>query len=219
MKRRKIPYQEIDSHQLGNLVRGLLLQVCAIDDALSARLIQTNAEVADLIRGTRVSVDTLFNFATEMANQNKLAMRPSVLREATESLQRIYGNDLSRKGIELEIGVASNLVVDVPLRVVLRTIENLVSNASDAIGLGGGRIYISAEDLGSMIVCEVMDDGSGIPEEIRNRIFDPGQTTKENHNGRGLYLARHYLTRNHASIELTSPGPGGTKFTIHFPKP
>ncbi len=207
-------------HQLVNLVRDIALPVRAINDALSARTLQTDTETAALIRNTRLSTDTLLDFAAEMMNVTKLdSHRPCSLREAAEQSLRLFGDGLRRNGIALEIQIEPGLVIDMPFHVAALAISNLVSNAKEVISTRGGKISIAAVDRGEAIFCEVVDDGPGVPEKVRDRIFEIGVTTKKRSGGWGLYLVKRSLTENHASIELTSPGPGGTKFTIRFPKP
>jgi signal transduction histidine kinase len=71
---------------------------------------------------------------------------------------------------------------------LVRVLLNLVLNACDAIGSGGGLAIRAAADGGNVVV-DVSDSGPGVPEEIRERIFDPFFTTKGQGKGTGLGLA------------------------------
>jgi signal transduction histidine kinase len=64
----------------------------------------------------------------------------------------------------------------------------------------------------------VVDDGSGLPPEIRERIFDPFFTTKPVGQGTGLGLdiARRLVLRHHGEIEVDSR-PGRTQFSVTLP--
>ena len=85
---------------------------------------------------------------------------------------------------------------------------NLVDNALDA---AKGRVAVAAGRQGHSVVVRVVDDGPGLPPEIRERIFDPFFTTKPVGQGTGLGLdiARRIVRRHHGEIEVDSR-PGRT---------
>src|SRR5262249_61664488 len=92
-----------------------------------------------------------------------------------------------------------------------------VDNALDAAG-EGGRVEVSAERAGNNVAVKVVDNGPGIPDEIRNRIFDPFFTTKPVGSGTGLGLdiVRRLVQRHHGQIDVTSR-PGFTEFRVSLP--
>ncbi len=92
---------------------------------------------------------------------------------------------------------------------------NLVDNALDA---AKSRVTVSAGRQGSSVVVNVVDDGAGLPPEIRERIFDPFFTTKPIGQGTGLGLdiARRLILRHHGEIDVDSR-PGHTKFRVTLP--
>jgi signal transduction histidine kinase len=92
---------------------------------------------------------------------------------------------------------------------------NLVDNALDA---AKSRIAVAASRQGHSVVVRVVDDGPGLPPEIRERIFDPFFTTKPMGQGTGLGLdiARRLVLRHHGEIEVDSR-PGHTQFSVTLP--
>jgi signal transduction histidine kinase len=94
---------------------------------------------------------------------------------------------------------------------------NLIDNAIDAVN-ESGRVEVKATREQSRICVRVMDNGPGIPSEIRERIFDPFFTTKPVGKGTGLGLdiVRRLVQRNNGEIELDSQ-PGRTEFRVTFP--
>jgi signal transduction histidine kinase len=95
--------------------------------------------------------------------------------------------------------------------------SNLIENALDAIG-DGGRVDVRVATEGSRLVVRVVDNGSGIPAEIRERIFDPFFTTKPVGLGTGLGLdiVRRLVVHNEGHIEVDSQ-PGRTEFRVFLP--
>jgi signal transduction histidine kinase len=92
---------------------------------------------------------------------------------------------------------------------------NLVDNALDA---ASGHVSVAAGRQGPSVVVRVVDDGPGLPAEIRERIFDPFFTTKPVGQGTGLGLdiARRIVQKHQGSIEVDSR-PGHTQFSVTLP--
>jgi PAS domain S-box-containing protein len=95
---------------------------------------------------------------------------------------------------------------------------NLVSNAVDAMSKKGGHLTIQVSPkVGptgrNEVVVAVLDDGPGIPDEIRDRIFEPFVTTKSSGTGLGLAITKRIVTAHHGSIKVNS-FPGGTVFEV-----
>lgn len=104
---------------------------------------------------------------------------------------------------------------------------NLIVNASHAIEDnlqnqpgGKGVIRISTRAKGGWLEIRVQDTGTGIPDEVLEKMFDPFFTTKEigKGTGQGLAISRNIITRNHqGKIEVkTTPGKGST-FVLKLP--
>ena len=93
---------------------------------------------------------------------------------------------------------------------------NLLDNAIDAVNPGGHVTVRAVRELGRVVV-SIIDDGPGVPAEIRSRIFDPFFTTKGVGEGTGLGLdiVRRLLQRYDADISLDSV-PGHTEFQVRL---
>jgi signal transduction histidine kinase len=91
---------------------------------------------------------------------------------------------------------------------------NLIHNAIDAVP-ASGRVEVSAWREGRNVIVTVVDDGHGIPDEIRDRIFDPFFTTKPVGQGTGLGLdiVRRLVRMNDGDIQVESR-PGRTEFRV-----
>lgn len=96
-------------------------------------------------------------------------------------------------------------------------LEALVKNAIDALHGRAGTITIMADAVNGAGELRVMDDGPGVPREVRRKLFDPGVTTKERGWGIGLALARRVIEESHeGQIELDALAPQ-TTFIIRIP--
>ena len=87
---------------------------------------------------------------------------------------------------------------------------NLVRNAWQHCQkkLGSIRILARAGYMGDAVICEMIDDGPGIPAELRAQIFEPFFTTRPGGTGLGLYIARELADANGAALELLPKSPG-----------
>jgi signal transduction histidine kinase len=63
----------------------------------------------------------------------------------------------------------------------------------------------------------VRDNGAGIGEVERRRLFEPYFTTKPDGTGLGLFVTRQLVTQHGGTIEFRCPAEGGTEFTVSFP--
>jgi signal transduction histidine kinase len=94
---------------------------------------------------------------------------------------------------------------------------NLIDNALDAVPQGG-RVEVGAELENQAVVVRIVDDGPGIPDEVKPRIFDPFFTTKPQGMGTGLGLdiVRRLVSHNDGAIEFETR-PGRTEFRVRLP--
>ena len=94
---------------------------------------------------------------------------------------------------------------------------NLIDNALDAIP-ESGRVEVTARREDQRVVVRVIDNGAGIPAQIRERIFDPFFTTKPMGHGTGLGLdiVRRLVRHNDGEISVESQ-PGRTQFRVALP--
>ncbi|MEO8619740.1 MAG: HAMP domain-containing sensor histidine kinase [bacterium] len=98
------------------------------------------------------------------------------------------------------------------------SLEVLVKNAVDALAGRGGRITLATThrpEGGARII--VVDDGPGIPRDVRGRIFEPGFSTKKSGWGIGLSLARRIVEENHGGTLRLAPSDRGASFEIILP--
>jgi signal transduction histidine kinase len=95
---------------------------------------------------------------------------------------------------------------------------NMLENALDAVHEGGRVVVAAHRAPQDMVIVSVIDDGPGIPEEIKPRIFDPFFTTKPVGDGTGLGLdiAKRIVRRHNGTIEVSSR-PGRTEFRVALP--
>jgi signal transduction histidine kinase len=98
---------------------------------------------------------------------------------------------------------------------------NLISNAIEAMSKTGGTLTVrlqSSDAIPNRPQIEVIlsDDGPGIPDEIRERIFDPFVSHRSKGTGLGLAITKRIVTAHQGTITVNS-FPGGTVFHVFLP--
>jgi signal transduction histidine kinase len=98
---------------------------------------------------------------------------------------------------------------------------NLILNACQAMG-ENGTLRITCGTVGDhMVRVNIRDSGPGVPEELRQRIFEEGFSTKESGTsggmGLGLAIAKGIIEKHRGRIEVENVAEGGAAFTVFLP--
>jgi nitrogen fixation/metabolism regulation signal transduction histidine kinase len=161
-------------------------------------------------------VEVLKNMAQEFSTFAKLPeprLAAVDLNQTVRSVLKLYSSGTD--GIEVETEYAANLpqaLADADQ--LRRVIGNMVKNAVEAME-GKGRLKIStrAVDGEAMVRVTISDTGRGIPDDMKERIFDPYFTTKKGGTGLGLAMAYRIIQDHGGKISLVT-GSEGTTFDV-----
>ncbi|HET7583304.1 MAG TPA: ATP-binding protein [Gemmatimonadaceae bacterium] len=94
-------------------------------------------------------------------------------------------------------------------------LEALAKNGLDALAGRGGHLHIAAERMEpDRVRVRILDDGPGIPRELRKRIFEPGFSTKQSGWGIGLSLARRIIEEHNDGRLVLAPSERGATFDV-----
>ena len=96
--------------------------------------------------------------------------------------------------------------------------SNLLDNALDAMK-GEGTLTLRTAREGDRVLVEVADSGPGIPEETKNRVWEPFFTTKDvgDGSGLGLDIVRRIVCDTHGGDVSVESQPGDTRFRVRIP--
>ena len=161
----------------------------------------------------------------EFARESKPAKQPAQLNEIIKKSFILINEQLRLKKIDVDLDFDSPVIAEVDETRLEQVFINLVSNARDAIieahGEAGGRICVRSRVVsGSELEIEISDNGIGMTEEIKSKIFNPFFTTKEPGRGTGLGLSiSHGIVQDHGgTIGCVSERGKGTTFQIRLPR-
>ncbi|MEK7829483.1 MAG: HAMP domain-containing sensor histidine kinase, partial [Acidobacteriota bacterium] len=156
-------------------------------------------------------------------NRRFLPLAAIVRRSAQE-----LNVQLSQLGVQLHTDVSEEILLDADDEKLGRVFENLLINslqsfqqmgqgASQQTGLGAGKIQILARPENDGVRVDVLDDGPGIPDSIRERLFEPFISSgKQGGTGLGLAIARGIVEAHGGKISLTDSAIGA-HFVIQLP--
>jgi two-component system, sporulation sensor kinase E len=139
----------------------------------------------------------------------------SILEEIADFVQP----EAERNGIAVKVSIEKNLPsILLDKRHIKQALLNLIQNAMAAMP-NGGRLGLKAEYASDEIRISISDNGTGIPEELLTKIFEPYFTTKKNGTGLGLTITFKIIKEHSGDISLESKEGRGSTFTIHLPVP
>jgi len=149
----------------------------------------------------------------DLARNRPPQKRNTSVRELVDSAAEAA---LLPSAISLQTEMAADLTATLDPDQVRQILANLFTNAAQALkGRGQIRVEAGPAPDGGVFI-RVRDDGPGIPEEDRKRVFEALYTTKAKGSGLGLALCRRIMEAHGGTIEL-EPGPGGASFRLLFP--
>jgi signal transduction histidine kinase len=204
---------------VGTIARSLECLDPRQEAALDARRAHWE-RAADRLRELKTGLARIHELVIKLRTFSRLdegEVKRISIRESIDSVLTILKYRL-RAGVEVrtELGAPDEIVCYAgPLN---QAIMNLLSNAIDAVN-GKGTIEISSGAEGSSYVICVADNGSGIPDAIRERVLEPFFTTKPVGLGTGLGLSITYsIVKKHGGeLELAPRSGGGTVARIRLP--
>ena len=164
----------------------------------------------------------LLKFAETYRNLNKITtlnLKRVYVRDLFENLHHLMQPTLEQKNIELEIVLKDpDLELEADTNLVEQVLINLVVNAMEAVKeREEPRIILSSWYANNhKTVIKVADNGTGMPEEILDKIFIPFFSTKKSGSGIGLSLCKQIMMLHKGNIQVQSVEGQGTAFMMQF---
>jgi two-component system, cell cycle sensor histidine kinase and response regulator CckA len=218
------------AHDFNNLLAAIVGHSEVLTDYLAPGD-PRSAEVQAIRDAAELAADLtrqLVVFSSKQRLQQTVLNLNDVIERARTGLQR-----LMRDGIVLETRPADQLwSVNADAGQIFQIVLNLVVNARDAMPDGGtvtletANVTIGPEvarrrsiEPGDYVELSVRDTGTGIPPEVRVRLFEPFFTTRDRHRGTGLGLSTVYgiVKQSGGHIIVDSEVGRGSKFVIYLP--
>ncbi|MCH8496702.1 MAG: cyclic nucleotide-binding domain-containing protein [Balneolales bacterium] len=171
------------------------------------------------IKLTSGRISGLVRSLKRYSRHETVQIEPTDLREGILDTIQILGNRL--KNIKLKIDISEKLPkVNVDSAELNQVWTNILINACDAIR-DEGEITITSKTDDKCVHIAIGDDGTGVPVELREKIFKPSFTTRNSSGnfglGLGLSISRDLAMKNGGDIEVGESDAGGALFTVKIP--
>ncbi|KAA3631243.1 MAG: sensor histidine kinase [Calditrichaeota bacterium] len=149
--------------------------------------------------------------------ETKLDIQTVNLIEYFENLQSFHAGSFEQKGLKFVIDSCEPLFITIDPGRFQRVFDNIINNAREALK-PGDRVSLGYQQDEEKLTIYVKDDGPGIPEHIKEKLFDPFVTSgKKNGTGLGLAIAKKVVEDHGAQIVVHSDSEKGTMFEIVLP--
>src|SRR5881296_1209187 len=197
------------AHEIKNPLTAMRIAV----DQVSRTVGQSDRRAAVAIDVLAAETQRLDQLAKEFSEFGRLPEGPKSEVDLVDLL-----TDLGKSAMPAEVAVTVHANGESckllghydPLR---HAFANLLRNASEAMG-GRGTIEIAVSRDGAGLAVTIADHGAGIPDDLRQRVFEPYFTTKHDGTGLGLALVRQTIEAHNGSITVAETPGGGATFSI-----
>jgi signal transduction histidine kinase len=170
----------------------------------------------------QLEIQSIMNMITEILDFSKgktnilprKASAADVLKRCQPQIEQLFLNS----GIEMKLENDSKKLIHIDIEKLSRVFYNISKNAREALK-NRGNFYFKIYDAEKEVIFELKDDGPGIPEEIRGRLFDSFVTSgKDSGTGLGLAIVKKIVDEHHGKIEIVTTKELGTTFFIRIPE-
>lgn len=199
------------AHELGNPLASLSTRVALLQQNQTAEFVQESAAVLNTqIARIQRLVRSVQRFGRSIEGDRGDCDLATVISDVLRKVQL----DPRMRRVVLDIVVGDGLPpVSVGRDQLTQVVLNLVINAAEAMP-DGGTLKIGAGSGEGFVRLRIEDDGIGIPMQMRQNLFRPIESSKENGSGLGLFLSRWIVTEAGGDIRVLDASPKGTIFEL-----
>ena len=173
-------------------------------------------EKLGIIESEARRLETLLNEVRDFTRPAPPQIEPRDLNETVGESLALMAGVMESRGVTL-VTALDPALPPVPHDAgrIKQVLLNLLKNAIEAMD-AGGTVSVATAMAGARARVRVADTGSGIPEVMRDRVFDPFCTTKESGTGLGLTVCQRIVEDHHGDIRFATSAEG-TTFTVELP--
>jgi signal transduction histidine kinase len=180
-----------------------------------------NEEAAKLADEMIHQVDRFVNMAQEILDFSRgvsaTHIEETEFGEVMEDVLAFIEKDLTKRNIKIEKILNFQGKVKVDQDKIVRVFYNIASNAADAMPTGG-MLTVTTEEAGGMVKVDFKDTGTGMPEEVKRKIFEPFVTYGKKHGtGLGMAIVKKVMDDHKGKIEIETEMGKGTTIRLLFP--
>ena len=212
------------AHSIKNLLMGLEGGMYMVDSGLQRADAGRIADGWQILQRNFEKTTALVKDFLSFAKGRLPELRPADPNALARGVMELYRDAAAKQGVELLLEAGEN-VREAPLDAggIETCLTNLVSNGIDAARLRdepGGKVTVRTREEASDLVFEVADNGCGMDQEVKSKVFTTFFTTKGGKGtGLGLLTTRKIVQEHGGRMEMDSTVERGSVFRIRLPRP
>jgi two-component system nitrogen regulation sensor histidine kinase NtrY len=205
------------AHEIKNPLTPMRLSVQSFQRRFDPEDKEAKSKLEEFSKTLIQQIDTMSSIASAFSNFAKMPAQKN------EQLNVVEVIDLALE-IFAEENIAFNpakkeIIANFDRTQLIRVVTNLIKNAIQSIpNERERRIEVKVGEKEGDVVIDVVDNGLGIAEENKRKVFEPKFTTKSSGMGLGLPIIKNIIETYGGSINFVSKLDKGTTFTVMFPK-
>lgn len=205
------------AHEIKNPLTPMRLTVQSFERKFNTDDPKAEIKLKEFSKTLVQQIDTMSNIASAFSN---FADMPAQQKETLNVIKvSKLAVDIFHEPFIHFISDEEELIAKVDRTQLIRIVTNLVKNAIQAVPeVENPRILVTVASEGQDVKISVADNGIGIADEFKDKIFEPKFTTKSSGMGLGLGMVKNIVENYKGSIDFTSQVGKGTVFTVRFPK-
>lgn len=205
------------AHEIKNPLTPLRLTVQSFERKFDLSDPKAETKVREFSKTLIQQIDTMSNIASAFSN---FANMPAQQNETLNVVKIVkLALDIFNEDYIHFIADEKEIIAKLDRTQLIRVVTNLVKNAIQAVPeVESPRILVSVASEGESVKISVADNGIGISDDFKQKIFEPKFTTKSSGMGLGLGMVKNIVENYRGTIDFTSQMGKGTVFTVKFPK-
>ncbi len=207
------------AHEIKNPLTPIQLSAERLQHKLSGKLEEQDAKLLQRATQTIVSqVAALKNMVADFADYARAPAPKLTLLDMHQLLNEVMGlYEANSSPIALHLGASRTLLNGDGTR-LRQVVHNLLHNAHDALQQAERpQIVLETANSANEFHLIVSDNGTGIPEHVLSRIFEPYMTTKTKGTGLGLPIVKKIVEEHGGGISIANQPSGGTRVMVRLP--
>ena len=204
------------AHEVKNPINAIVLHLQLLQNKLAQEEPDTRRHM-DIIDSEIRRLDRVVQTLVDFTRPRDLHLEDFDFRQVLEDVAQLAAPDAEQHGVRIDLRMpGESLPVTVDIDLMKQAILNVVINGVQAMPAGGS-LTISARRENGIAVAEVQDQGSGIPKELHDKVFELYFTTKKEGSGIGLAQTYQILQWHYGTVEFESTEATGTVFRFRVP--
>ncbi len=208
------------AHEIRNPLSGINMYLSALENKIATGEGPDLETIVEKIQAASSKIENVIKRVLDFSRPSTPNVSLLNLNQVVKNVMELSAVTLRKGGVTLEASLAQDLPpVQADAQLLEQVVLNLVTNAVQALGevKGDKKIALATSMERDRIIIKVADNGPGVPQQIRDRIFDPFFTGRRDGFGIGLSLCHRIVSDHGGELSVNTSQWGGAEFHMEIP--